>query len=957
MGKKEKNMIEQDNKKINIGIEATPLSGVRGPEGLVATVQKLGELREFTEGSINAIGSLEAEETLVRNIPALESIINGDLKGAGNNNQIGVRVSSLPNEVISQTQEQIDLVLATALSIRTFATAKRLGSHLPVVMPRTKAGFTTLKLIAEEFTKVIQIPNTDLLGSFTETAAVLDLLDKRLKAVGLSDGSVVEAQSIQARDQAQTRLEKSKLVEKSSQIDQIRSVIAQQKMRALRKEPVELPGSHGYSKAEVLANEIIERENLVAEIASARMKAKEATDKAKKTVLDVIARKRAIKRVMALIDQDPLICQELARRQRVSPEELLDADNIKRQAANNIFNGRRVRFPTEEIGIFDSRRLLSEEREKITEALQDPLPFIATLSDDELAAIRNIPRISDEKSVYNLANDRLRDQLAAEVTDQEIIDHLTEVIVGEILTVKVANAIDKSIAEQGFDQNVILKDPSALIQSADAIVNTALKFLTIEEPKVLIERDGVSQTVDVLASPKVITEKTFKLPDGYTPPNREEIIRRITDMGLSFKGKSVPWAVATEPLMLPLSMEKELLRLGDALAISYNTVTSLLKTGTPAQVRMIEQFVRSHIPSYIPADPEDLDQNPIRLMRPDLVISSTQGSDGSWILKGGIAEVETRPAGIFIVPTLMEGYGLDSKGYMEQWANSLKGRPMVVVYPREWKLYKGELDAFSASLEKHGGNSGGVYCLEEMTVNDIRKEILPGSFVYLFGYIDVFARAGVLSKAMEIAKLPDVIVSNPMNYHFETKSSLALFRQKGFQDIIEDQYGSEIVELLNKWLIEGIVLNEQAKQGLDPKDLLRDRKDWILKRAGFSRDATESRGLILPSDKNQDILFEQALRKALSGTDGPWIAQKFMKSSILQSFYRPDNGEIDSFAGATRITPIYLSMEENKALLLGVASTITYGADRSHGGSGEEIREGMSVMSPVVFGDASNFKY
>lgn len=454
---------------------------VQGHQRLVACVQKLGELREYTESSVNAIGSLKAEETLVKNVPALEVIVYGNLKSAGKDNQLGVRVASLPTEVVNQTQDQIDLLFGTMLTVGAFASARRLDPYLPITIPETKAGFTTLKLIAQQFTQAIPIPDANGLSNVSQMAWVLDKLDRRLKVVGLNNEDVVDALSIPAKEQAQTRLERFKQDE-PDRIRQVRSMIAQQKVSSFKREPVELPGPHGYSRFEILVNQIIEEENLTAQVDSARARAKEMADEAREVTLSAIAKKRAIGTVIGLIDQDQLLCQEMARRQRMNPEDLLVADNAtKRLAANNILNSKKVVLSVEERRIFYSHIVIAEEREKLTQALQDPLIFIATLSDDELTVIRHgIPKISDAKSVYVLAGERLREQLEDEVTDEEMAMYLTKVIVSEILSARITGAIDQVIAAQGFDRGLILANPNILLNSAEAIVSGALKFLTVQ---------------------------------------------------------------------------------------------------------------------------------------------------------------------------------------------------------------------------------------------------------------------------------------------------------------------------------------------------------------------------------------------------------------------------------------------------------------------------------------------
>lgn len=446
-------------------------------------------------------------------------------------------------------------------------------------------------------------------------------------------------------------------------------------------------------------------------------------------------------------------------------------------------------------------------------------------------------------------------------------------------------------------------------------------------------------------------------PAGYRAPSFGDIKSRMENAGLLFKGESVPWGIAPEPTILPTSFGRELANLGDSLEVAYDTEVWLLSHGPKKERELTEAIVRTHVPGYIPTGPETLDKRQLRVMRPDVVITSERSPEGIWRLKAGIAEVETRPAGTYVTPTLMEGYGMDYKGYMNRWVEYFGERPWAAVYPKEWELYTGELNAFGTALENHGGKNAGVYCVDDMTTQDIAETIPTNSFVYLFGYVDVFARSGSLDKVKRIDSNPDTIAYNPLHYPYETKASLTLFKQPWFLEMLAKKFGSHHAELLNKWLIESYALNIRADQNFAPDQVLKNRRDWILKRAGFSRDATESRGLIFPDDKNHLEEFAGTIEQAISGQDGPWVTQRFLRSRVPQAFYRPDNGEIDHFSGAMRLTPIYVSERKNRATLVGCASTVTFGSERAHGGSGAEIKPGMSVMTPIMFDDETQVQY
>lgn len=476
-------MTEQVIKKNDIGIETTHLNGTR----LAASVQKLGELREYTESSVNAMGSLQAEEVIIANVPTLTLIIDGSLKGARNGRSLGSRIAPLSPEQIDQTQDQIDILLNIVSAIGSLASARRLEPYLPVVLPKTQAGFKTLRMIAEQFTEAMPTSDENRLGDIPEALKALTSLDEQLRVAGLQDPAVVDALSAFAGQQAQVKLEKSK-IDGSEQISQIRAEIAQQRIYALKREPVEVPGTRGFSRYEVLANQIIERDKLFTQLDSARAEARR--ERERETVLNIIAKKRAIGTVMSLIDRDPLLCHVLAKRSRRNPEDLLADQRIKKQAANNALNAARITLSAENRRVFNGQTVVAEEKAKLTQALLDPLSFIARLNDDELSVIRQgISKISDERAVYELAGDRLRKQLEDEVTDSEIIIALTEVLLDEILSARTSNAIDAAITQLGIDRNSVLKDPSKLDQLKDEIIARGLELIVaISQEEINAER-------------------------------------------------------------------------------------------------------------------------------------------------------------------------------------------------------------------------------------------------------------------------------------------------------------------------------------------------------------------------------------------------------------------------------------------------------------------------------------
>lgn len=451
------------------------------------------------------------------------------------------------------------------------------------------------------------------------------------------------------------------------------------------------------------------------------------------------------------------------------------------------------------------------------------------------------------------------------------------------------------------------------------------------------------------------------LPGGYQAPSRTDVVDRLNESGMSYKGKVDFGAVATGPTVLPLALGEELAHLGDSMRVGFGEIKTILKGGgTKDERRKTQSILTANAPKDVQTDPATLSKQPAFLMRPDVVVMSEGNREtGVYTLRTGIGEIETRPAGTMIVPTLMDAYGLDPEPYHQAWADEFRGKPWAAVIPEEWAHYRPELEAFGRAYAEHGGEFAGTHMVDRMTHDELDRAIPERSYVYGFGYTDVFDRSGSLDKVRGLAARSDVIVYNPMDYHLETKAALTVMKQPWFLERVSDrvQGGDEHAERLDRWLTQSLALSVRAEQDVNWHDLIKNRKNWVLKRAGFDIDATEARGLVMPSDPGGEERFVRTLEQALSGDNGQWMAQEYMQSKIPQEYYHPETGEVDVFRGAARLTPIYLTRGKHRTDMLGGINTVSYGSDKAHGGSGERKVAGMAVMSPIVFDETPNLVY
>lgn len=505
---------------------------------VTASVQKLAKLREYTEASVNSMGSLEAETVILANVPMLRSIIDGSLKSVRSTRSNGdsvdiVGISTLSSEEATEIQAQIDAFMTTTLSINSLASARRLEPYLPFTFPETQAGFRTLSVIAEGFSDTQPIPEGSSLSDVPAVLKTLTRLDNDLKIAGLNNDEVLNALSKAARIQAQTRLEKAK-IDGSIQISQIRAAIAGQKAYDLKRVPVEIPGTQGLSMYEVMANQIIDREDLSSQTEIAQAATEARREKEREAVLKLLAKKRATNTLAALIDSDPLLRKALVPISRMDPEELLLADpGVKKHVANNALNSkRRIIISVEDRRVLDSERLIAEEKNRISESMMDPLCFIASLTDDELLAIRQgISKSSDARSIYQLAGSLLQKQLEKTVTDDEIIEALTKVIVREMLSDRASEAIDVAITEVGIDRKIVLKDPNRLEQLREEVIARGLRFVIADALEESSAERALTIADDERRRQREISMALLKKPDSKKSPLSVEI-RALLDQAI-----------------------------------------------------------------------------------------------------------------------------------------------------------------------------------------------------------------------------------------------------------------------------------------------------------------------------------------------------------------------------------------------------------------------------------------
>lgn len=524
--------VENINNKININeVAASQDRELRSK--LARSIRLIADLRYKAEQNGLAAGSTVAEQVVLQNIPLVEYVVDGDLRtGNGPASSVEDRVNSLPLNLVTDTQERVDGLLSTMNAISSITTAKRLEVYLPFVLPRTREGFGALQFISRNYAAGGSFPNDEKLATgVSEITKMLNGLDRVVVTTARNDALLMSDLLEDAREVA--RLKLPELLEKdSNQIGKLRAIVAEQKLSRLRHEVARVDGSIEYSSYELLINEIIDREGLSEQFEEAKKKRANALEQPKSTILNNLARRRSIQRVMSQLEEDPFLCVALAKRERMIPEELLNADEaIKKRAVNNALNSKIIVLSLEERRVFNGSQVIEDEKRQLGEEMRDPLVFISRLSDEEIASIRNgIPRISDRRSVFYLARDRLREQIENEVTEEELLEVLTQQTIREFLSRRCTMAVDLAIRDLGIDPDQLLRGPSVLLQSKDIILEKALSYLRFDSPplrlsNVEVEGYSANDSARVLEMDKLkciaevnmtdLLEKLAESPDLY----------------------------------------------------------------------------------------------------------------------------------------------------------------------------------------------------------------------------------------------------------------------------------------------------------------------------------------------------------------------------------------------------------------------------------------------------------
>lgn len=471
---------------------------------VVSLAQELYKADQIQLGA----GLNDAGEALVNTIPILDDICDGKLTpsvesrtGAAKidsykhreveiTTRVGTiptelqkivraRINDLPIDVVLETQQSIDSMMATIVALGTFTTAKRLEPHVAITAPKTRTGFIALKSVADALnpSKGTVIDSSVLITTIKTLSGLDNLIVEKARSYEYMFAIVCQ----QATPLAGKRLDELR-TNKSSELEGIRAMVAQEKLAVLKRVHVEGGFRRPISEFEVQANAILQNNDLSAEEQLVQNGGHRELEAAKELALTSIARKRACQKLIVRIESDEALREAIAKRRQMTGDQLLIAETrIKALVANNALDARNIIISAQLRKVFNGKKILEEEKAVLAKELGEGFDQTAGLSEEEKAVLNRIPKISR----FSLAEEHLKAQLAQNATGSEIIGVLRKQIAGELLDKRASSAIDRAIA----DLEVPLNQVDDFIEE---IASAALPLLLVDKlpmrlPNVQIE--------------------------------------------------------------------------------------------------------------------------------------------------------------------------------------------------------------------------------------------------------------------------------------------------------------------------------------------------------------------------------------------------------------------------------------------------------------------------------------
>lgn len=478
--------------------------------------------------------------SLLKSVPVIDFITDGNIALArgvagsiGRNETeladlLNKRIAELPLNLVELTQTRLNQLLNTAL-VTSFSTSKRLKPYLQISLPDTRDGLRALKDIA---IKVVdsESGNSDrekLGRQLKDLEDVLTLFeDEVLGQIGVNNDLITSVTEL-ARNEAIVQLFEAKH-RGDGALDGLRREIVEKQIARLKeikvKEIIDGKEEREFSELDQQLYAIIEEEKLTERLPEAREQMRATLEVRKSEVIDIVTRRRVVRKIAGLILSDPLIMATAAKLGKVTGEQLMAMKDDKGMTfrvkiASQLLDTperKLMRLGFTKFPKFDF--LFDEEKTRLQRAIDsgDPFLFTAQLDPKEFELIRmRIPNVfrrrlsGDNRALFTLARNELGKKLERNVTDEEMERLLSDKLFRNLLREFAQETIDRTIQALEIDSQKLLNDPLILLNFIDQILESALarrnrsKTIAVSRQEIrLSNRTGYEFTV-----PKITTGK------------------------------------------------------------------------------------------------------------------------------------------------------------------------------------------------------------------------------------------------------------------------------------------------------------------------------------------------------------------------------------------------------------------------------------------------------------------
>lgn len=437
------------------------------------------------------------------------------------------------------------------------------------------------------------------------------------------------------------------------------------------------------------------------------------------------------------------------------------------------------------------------------------------------------------------------------------------------------------------------------------------------------------------------------------------------------------WLPATQPFALPAQLAQELLQIGQAIFVLFDTLSATY--GTPAgQACGLDRLLEYKLP---PAIPRLLGPGRALGVRPDFQLCVLDRPPFYQLVA---TELEICPSAHGFAHALQLGYGLDAD-LVAAFARLLGGRELLFAGTSQWSEFLFEQLAFCQALAECGARGRVIYDLPIAAIaerirgglawqppmfgiperpagwdDDLLGRVRAHGFerylwpdapswpatvgdalVFRFGYFDCFA-PDRLARLLEW-QAAGATMLNPTVFYLDSKAAMAALQLAHVRQQIAARSPDALV-MLDRCIPETLVVAPWSVARLR-----REQPDWVVKYAGYDsgNQAWGGRSLQVGARQTPDE-WARILDMCL---ELPWpvVAQRLAPSARVDIAYAKPDGSIDWMRqGATRLRSFML--RDDSAELANRPAVSVAGTHLTVSSAAVQVSEGVdTVQAPVVF--------